>query len=117
MVALAIEVVGVVEVAFQTLHVVCHIPSSYVFDVVVECVLYVVMVEDGGSSPAGAIQPACAGAVVIMAGSVSGMVAGEGTGVVARVEIEVEVKVEVDVLVEVEDMLFTLDEAVNVSVM
>ena len=36
MVAVATEVVGVVEVAFQTLHVVCHIPSSYIFDVVVE---------------------------------------------------------------------------------
>ena len=38
MVAVVMEVVGVVEVAFHTLHVVCHIPSSYVFDVVVECV-------------------------------------------------------------------------------
>lgn len=36
MIAVATEVVGIVEVAFQTLHVVCHIPSSYVFDVVVE---------------------------------------------------------------------------------
>ena len=116
-IAVATEMVGIVEVAFQTLHVVCHNPSSYVFDVVVECVLYVVMVEDGGSSPDGATQPASAGAVVIMAGSAPGMVAGEITGVVARSEIEVEVEVKVDVLVEVEDMQFTLDEAVNVSVM
>ena len=117
MIAVAMEVVGVVEVAFQTLHVVCHIPSSYVFDVVVECVLYVVMVKDGGSSPAGATQPACAGAVVIMAAAASGMVAEEIAGVVLSFEIEVEVEVKVDVLVEVEDLLFTLDEAVNVSVM
>ena len=116
-IAVATEMVGVVEVAFQTLHVVCHIPSSYVFDVVVKCVLYVVMVEDGGSSPDGATQPASAGAVVIMAGSAPGMVAGEITGVVAGFETEVKVEVKVDVLVEVEDMQFTLDEAVNVSVM
>ena len=103
-IAVATEMVGVVEVAFQTLHVVCHIPSSYVFDVVVECVLYVVMAGDGGSSPDGATQPASAGAVVIMAGSAPGMVAGESTGVVARFETEVEVEVKVDVLVEVEDM-------------
>ena len=117
MVVLATEVVGVVDVAFQTLHVVCHIPSSYVFDVVVECVLDVVMVEDGGSSPAGATQPASAGAVVIMAGSAPGVVAGGSIAVVLRVEVEVEVEVEVGDLVEVEDMVFTLDEAVNVSVM
>lgn len=121
MIAVAREVVGVVEVAFQTLHVVCHIPSSYVFDVVVEWVVYVVMVEDGGSSPDGATQPASAGAVVIMAGSAPGMVAGEITGVVpgfeSEVEMEVEVEVKVEVSVEVEDMQFTLDEAVNVSVM
>ena len=83
----------------------------------VECVLYVVMVEEGGSSPAGATQPASAGAVVIMADSAPGMVAEEIAGVVLSFETEVEVEVKVDVLVEVEDMLFTLDEAVNVLVM
>ena len=117
MIGVAMEVVGVVEVAFQTLHVVCHIPSSYVSDVIVEPVLYVVILEDGGSSPDGATQPASAGAVVIMAGSAPGMVAGEITAVGPRFETEVEVVVEVDVLVEVEEMQFTLDEAVNVSVM
>ena len=74
------------------------------------------MVEEGGSSPAGATQPACAGAVVVMAGLGPGMVAGESTEVVLRVEIEVEVEAKVDVLVEVEDMLFTVDEGANVSV-
>lgn len=77
------------------------------------------MVEDGGSSPDGATQPASAGAVVIMAGSALGMVAGESTGVLlgleAEVEVEVRVEVKVEVLVEVEDMRLTLDEAVNVS--
>ena len=113
MIGVATEVAGVVEVAFQTLHVVCHIPSSYVFDVVVGWVLYVVMVEDGGSSPDGATQPASAGAVVIMAASAPGMVAGEVTGVVLRFETEAKV----EVAVEVEEMLFTLDEAVNILVM
>ena len=75
------------------------------------------MVEDGGRSPDGATQPASAGAVVIMAGSAPGMVAGEITPVGPRFETEVEVVVKVDVLVEVEDMQFTLDEAVNFSVM
>ena len=117
MLAVATEAVGVVEVAFQTLHVVCHIPSSYVFDVVVECVLCIVMVEDGGSSPDGATQPASAGAVVIMAAFAPGMVVGEFTGVVLGVVTEVEVEVKVEVLVEVEDMQSTLDEIVDVSVM
>ncbi len=75
------------------------------------------MVEDGGSSPDGATQPASAGAVVIMAASAPGMVAEEITGVVPRLETEVEVEVKVEVAVEVEEMLFTLDEAVNVLVM
>ena len=75
------------------------------------------MVEDGGRSPDGATQPASAGAVVIMAGSALGMVAGKGTRVVPTFETEVAVEVMVEVLVEVEDMQFTLDEAVNVSVM
>ena len=71
------------------------------------------IVVDGGSSPDGATQPASAGAVVIIAGSAPGVVAGEITGVVPGVETEVEV----EVLVVVEDMLFILEEAVNVSVM
>ena len=77
--------------------------------------------KDGGSSPDGATQPADAGAVVIMAGGAPGMVVEEVTRAVLGVEIgvEVEVKVEVlmEVLVEVEDMQFTLDETVDVSVM
>ena len=52
-----------------------------------------------------------------MAGSAPGMVAGETTAVRPRLETEVAVEVKVEVLVEVEDMQFTLDEAVNVSVM
>ena len=74
------------------------------------------MAEDGGSSPEGATQPADAGAVVIMAGGAPGMVVGEVTGVVLDFETEVEVEVLVEVLVEIEEMQFTLDEIVDVSV-
>lgn len=62
------------------------------------------MVEDGGSSPDGATQPASAGAVVIKAGSAPELVAAEVTGVVPGFETEVEVEVKVEVLVEVEKM-------------
>lgn len=79
------------------------------------------IVEDGGSSPDGATQPADAGAVVIMAGGAPGMVAGVVLGFETEVEVEVlvevSVEVKVEVLVEVEEMQFTLDETVDVSVM
>ena len=74
------------------------------------------MVEDGGSSPDGATQPADAGAVVIMAGGAPGMVAGVVLGFETEFEVEVLVEVSVEVLVEVEVTQFTLDGMVDVSV-
>ena len=74
-------------------------------------------VEDGGSNPDGATQPASAGAVVIKAGSAPDLVAVEVTRVMPGFETEVEVEAKVEILVEVEEVQFTLDEVVNVSVM
>ena len=111
-VAVVDELESVAEVVFHVRHVVCHLPSSYVLDVVVGKVLCVVMVEEGGgSSPAGATHPASAGGAVSVAGSAYWREI-EGTAEVVFV-------FEVDVLVdseEVEVVQSTDVNAVEVSV-